>query len=343
MPVPTQVGLDVALLVEFDEGVVVEHEGVAVPEDGPNHDPNHDPNLDPNLDLLERELDHDHRYRHRYRFPGGAVEPGEAADEAAVRHLRRLGAAGDQIGPVVFAGCVEHGDRTGPGAHFLTVLYAVEVDRRDPARTIGRWEEHGDENARLMVVRLDEVLISPGALGDLALAWWIERWPAWRGLPVPDAEPWWSALRQSVRTLRAQLSARREVLRGSAFRDAAVAMCALVAVSDGTVLPSERDAMLVAITSEDVLSQYSPLELERLFDLHVARLRTDLSTGRRIALREIAKVRGDTARSWAVLRIGAVIGRADGEFVPVERQVVQDAAEVLGLGRGALAVQAVDQ
>ncbi|WP_018501636.1 TerB family tellurite resistance protein [Parafrankia discariae] len=306
MPMPTQVSLETALLIEVDGGLLVHTDDPAGP-----------------------------------RFPGGPAQPGESSRDAAERLLR---ATLPTTGRPVFAGCVEHGGAGGTTSahtpHTLTVLYAVTLGPAEfaaghppaPGLTLVRPYESDSGPA---------FTVQPPAVGHAAMSWWADRWPSWRGLAVADAEPWWTGLRQSVRTLRAQLTARREDVRGEAFRDAAVAMCALVAAADGRVDPAERDAMAAAIQAEDVLADYPRADLELLFDLHVARLRSDLAAGRRAALREIGKVRGDPARSWAVLRIGAVIGRADGYFDPAERRVVQDAADTLGLRSGALAVQAV--
>lgn len=338
MPAQTQFLMDVALLVELDGGFLLHSTG-----DG------------------------------ALRFPGGPPRPGESSLAAAGRLLRATLPRGAVSAPgsarqdtvrsarpqeagrgFAFAGCVEHsrsgsdGGSAPPGGpahdrHVLTVLYAVALDPArhrtgtalPPGLRLLRPYE-GTSGTTLADVR-------PVEVGRAATAWWSERWPSWNGLAVTDAEPWWTALRQSVRALRAQLTARRDDLRGEAFRDAAVAICALVAVADGRVDPEERDAMVASIHGEAVLADYPRADLERLFDQHVTRLRADLVAGRRSALREIGKVRGDAVRSWAVLRFGAVVGRADGYFDPDERRVVQDAAEVLGLSAGALAVQAVDE
>ncbi|KPM56782.1 tellurium resistance protein [Frankia sp. CcI49] len=335
MPLQTQVVVDIALLVELDDGLVVR-----ASDDG------------------------------TLRFPGCIPGPGESALAAAGRLLRAMlpeqaparpaaarpplstpadtadaAETGDVSGILRFAGCVEHTDHVSPEHRrkVLTVLYAVAPD---PAH----YRDQDDLLPDLFLLRPHEIesqatlaTVQPTAVVRAALVWWSEQWASWRGHAVEDAEPWWTMLRKSVRTLRAQLTARSDVLQGEAFRDAAVAICALVAVADGRVDPAERDAMIQSIHSEPVLAAYPRAELEQIFDQHVARLRLDLAEGRRVALNEIGKVRGDSTRSWAVLHFGAVVGRADGYFDPDERRVVQEAAEVLGLSAGRLAVQAVEE
>ncbi|OAA26026.1 tellurite resistance protein [Frankia sp. EI5c] len=343
MSVPTSAVVDVALLVELDGGLVVR-----ASDDG------------------------------ALRFPGGFPLPGESALAAAGRLLRATlpeqpdpnqprsnqrppGPASRQGSGsrLRFAGCVERAEPApagGPGRpgnqvrgnrsgsrEVLTVLYAVTLDEAS-------YPGENDLPRGLLLLRPHEVEsgasladVQPAAVSRAAVAWWADRWPSWHGRAVTDAEPWWTALRQSVRALRAQLAARRDDLHSEGFRDAAVAICALVAVADGRVDPEERDAMVESIHGEAVLADYPRADLERLFDEHVHRLRTDLAAGRRAALREVGKVRGDATRSWAILRFGAVVGRADGFYDPDERRVVREAAEVLGLSSGALAVQAVDE
>jgi tellurite resistance protein TerB len=89
-----------------------------------------------------------------------------------------------------------------------------------------------------------------------------------------------------------------------------------------------------------VLSAFPPDELERVFDRHVDALRTDFAAGKAAALRAVAEVRGRPAEARAVVKIGAVIGRADGIFDDTERAVVREAIDVLGLDPADFAVQA---
>jgi tellurite resistance protein/ADP-ribose pyrophosphatase YjhB (NUDIX family) len=269
-----------------------------------------------------------------YAFPGVPVGDGESVVDALERALAHL--AVPEHGEPEYAGCVEYGTPGGPEQHTLTLLYAVSVaGNPEAARADGR---------AIAVVDPAALPTLPGLHADLASAvgWWWEEacWPVWQGLPVPEPDPWWDGLRQSVRTIRAQLAARRAELDDIGFRDAAVAMCALVAAADGTISPQERNAMVSAMAADDVLSQFDRVTLTRLFDGHVARFRGEGGTARRATLREIAKVRGRPVQARAVVRLGAVIGRADGVFDPSEQAAVVAAARVLGVEAWALAAQA---
>jgi tellurite resistance protein len=157
---------------------------------------------------------------------------------------------------------------------------------------------------------------------------------------VITTEQWWGNLRISVRTIRAQLAARRAELANADFRDAAVAMCALVAAADGVIDERERDAMVTAMADDDVLGQFDPIVLAQGFDIHVAQLRGAPDSGRRYIRRQIMKLRNRPVQARALVRLGAVIGRADGVFDPGEQKTVVDAARMLGVEGWTLTVQA---
>ncbi len=319
MPVPTIVQVDVLVVVDAGAGLLV-LENTAGPG-VPSH-----------------------------RLPGVPVGDGESVTAALDRALATLPVPVD--GAPEFVGCVEHGTPGGPEAHTLTLLYAVSTRLKSPAKSAKPAGDGPGEPAAgvgsasgngYAVVAPPALTTLPDVPAGLAMAvgrWWEEDWPVWQGLPVPEPDPWWAGLRQSVRTIRAQLAARRADLADVEFRDAAVAMCALVAAADGTVSEQERDAMVSAMAADDILSQFDPIELTQRFDVHAARLRGEKGTGRRAALREIAQVRGRPVQARAVVRLGAVIGRADGVFDPSEQAAVVAAAHALGVEAWALAVQA---
>ncbi|WP_239333536.1 tellurite resistance TerB family protein [Frankia sp. CiP3] len=318
MPVPTNVRLDVRILLSTGTHLVVRY----VPAES------------------------------AHALPGGTVAPGEDVVTAASRHLRGLlgshrdaHAAPPQPGPVppglsaspavpAFAACVEHA--TGPDERTMTLVFSADLPGKADLPTAYL----GTPLVTLPLTNLTERSLTPPAIASMAIRWLEDRWPTWSGLAVSEPEPWWSQLRESAHSLRAQLDARRHEFTDASFRDAAVAMCALVAAADGTIDAREREAMAAIVTSDPVLGAFPPDELLRLFDAHVAAFRADATEARAAALREIAKVRGRRVRARSVIQFGAVIGRADGTFDPAERAAIQQAIAVLGLDPMTLAVQA---
>ncbi|MCM3884322.1 TerB family tellurite resistance protein [Frankia sp. R82] len=260
-------------------------------------------------------------------LPGGAVQGDESADEALERLVGRL--AGPRVVSRQFVGAVEHDGSVSGRApaqaedHVLSVLFGGIWPTDIP--TPSRWGDHS-----LVPVDVDVLLatrLRPVSMAEVVRGWLAEGWPLWRGLdPIGGARRL-----PSLVSLRAQLFARREELRTLAFRDAAVAICALVTVADGRIDPAEREGVRAYAATDPVLSQFPEQETITLFEGHLDRLTADLEAGRAVALAEIAKVRGRAAQASAVVRFGQVIGLVDGEFVASERAVVREAALVLGL------------
>lgn len=260
-------------------------------------------------------------------LPGGPVRGGETTDDALERQVGRL--AGPRVVSRQFVGAVEHdGSVTGTSPregedHVLSVLFAGVWPADIP--TPSRWGDHA-----LVPVSVDVLLatrLRPLSMAEVVRRWLAEGWPLWRGL-----DPLGGNRRlPSLASLRAQLFARREELRTLEFRDAAIAMCALVTVADGRIDPTEREGLRAFAATDPVLSQFDEDDTVRLFEAHLDQLTADLEAGRHQALAEIAKVRGRAAQAAAVVRMGQIIGLVDGEFVASERAVVRDAALTLGL------------
>jgi tellurite resistance protein len=268
-------------------------------------------------------------------LPGGPVEAGEGVEPALARHL--AGLAGPTAGGLRFAGVAEHtGAAPGTPAegeavagagtgHVLTLLFAAAW----PAQVAVPPSWQGCTLHAVDVDLLIATRLAPLPVAWVVRRWLAEGWPLWRGLAPAQAA--WRGPRPSVASLRAQLAARRDQLRGRLFRDAAVAMCALVTAADGRVDPAEREGLRAFVATDPVMANFPADELEQLFDAHLAVLQADFDAGRRAALADIVKVRGRAAEAAAVIRIGEVIGRIDRTFPPVEQAVVREAAEALGL------------
>jgi tellurite resistance protein TerB len=141
----------------------------------------------------------------------------------------------------------------------------------------------------------------------------------------------WNRLRESAKTMQAQLEARKSDLKSGAFRDASMAMCALVAAADGSVDPAERQRVASLITSNDVLRNFPADDLQRRFNDYVTKLTDDFALGKVSILQEIGKVKSKPVEARAVIQIGIVIGGADGDFDASEKAVVREACLTVGI------------
>ncbi|MER6750421.1 tellurite resistance TerB family protein [Streptomyces sp. PDY-4] len=141
----------------------------------------------------------------------------------------------------------------------------------------------------------------------------------------------WDRLKESASQMQTQLTARKNDLKSGAFRDASMAMCALVAAADGTVDPAERQRVAQLIAGNEVLQNFPADDLSRRFEENVGRLTADFALGKVSVMQEIAKAKKKPAEARAVIQIGIVIGGADGDFDKDEQAVVREACYALDL------------
>ncbi|MER6436565.1 MULTISPECIES: tellurite resistance TerB family protein [unclassified Streptomyces] len=141
----------------------------------------------------------------------------------------------------------------------------------------------------------------------------------------------WDRVKESASTMQTQLVAKKNDLKSGAFRDASMAMCALVAAADGSVDPSERQRVAQLIATNEVLQNFDADDLRRRFDDNLNKLTADFAFGKVSVLQEVAKAKKKPAEARAVIQIGIVIGGADGDFDKTEQAVVREACFTLDL------------
>ncbi|CAM5264102.1 MULTISPECIES: tellurite resistance TerB family protein [Streptomyces] len=141
----------------------------------------------------------------------------------------------------------------------------------------------------------------------------------------------WDRFKESASTMQTQLMAKKNDLKSGAFRDASMAMCALVAAADGSIDPSERQKVAQLIMSNDVLRNFPGDDLQRRFDANCDKLTADFDFGKVSVLQEVAKAKKKPAEARAVIQIGIIIGGADGDFDKDEQAVVREACYALDL------------
>ncbi|MFD8999994.1 tellurite resistance TerB family protein [Streptomyces sp. NPDC059582] len=141
----------------------------------------------------------------------------------------------------------------------------------------------------------------------------------------------WDRIKESASTMQTQLVAKKNDLKSGAFRDASMAMCALVAAADGTIDPAERQRVAQLISTNEVLQNFPADDLRRRFEENLNKLTADFAFGKVSVLQEIAKAKKKPAEARAVIQIGIVIGGADGDFDKTEQAVVREACFTLDL------------
>ncbi|MEF9901798.1 tellurite resistance TerB family protein [Streptomyces sp. P9-A2] len=136
---------------------------------------------------------------------------------------------------------------------------------------------------------------------------------------------------QLMGLLKSQLASAKTELKSGAYRDASMAMCALVAAADGYVEPAERQRVEELIVSNEVLQNFPPDQLRKRFNEHVDQLVANFEAGKARALQDIAKAAKKPVEARAVVQTGMVVAGADGTFEASEQQAIREACAALGI------------
>jgi tellurite resistance protein TerB len=136
---------------------------------------------------------------------------------------------------------------------------------------------------------------------------------------------------QLVSSLKTQLTSLKTELKSGAYRDASMAMCALVAAADGQVDAAERQQVEALILNNDVLQNFPADQLRQRFNKHADQLVSNFQHGKAEAMKEIAKAAKKPTEARAVIQTGIVIAGADGYIAPAEQQIIHEACAALGL------------
>lgn len=143
--------------------------------------------------------------------------------------------------------------------------------------------------------------------------------------------PIWNRLRQATQDMQSQLVSKKNELQSGAFRDASMAMCALVAAADGSIDDSERAKVSGLITSNEALSNFPPESLRSTFETYCAKLTADYQLGKVELVQVVGKTKKKPAEARAVVQIGIIIGGADGNFDDQEKAVVRECCHAVGI------------
>ncbi|MFJ5280728.1 tellurite resistance TerB family protein [Streptomyces parvulus] len=136
---------------------------------------------------------------------------------------------------------------------------------------------------------------------------------------------------QLMGLFKSQLASVKTELKSGSYRDASMAMCALVAAADGQVEPAERQRVEELIVTNEVLQNFPADQLRQRFNQHVDKLLANFQLGKTEALQVIAKAAKKPQEARAVVQTGMVVAGADGVFEHAEQQAIREACTALGI------------
>ncbi|MDQ7092413.1 TerD family protein [Desulfosporosinus sp. PR] len=111
---------------------------------------------------------------------------------------------------------------------------------------------------------------------------------------------------------------------GKDLTEALVAGSALVAMADGVIDPSEREKLIEYFRTSQEMRGINIHEVDSRFSYYVQGIRSDRLIGKAEALRAVGKIASKPEAARLVVRLCCAIGFADGEFAPVEKNVVDE-------------------
>ena len=115
------------------------------------------------------------------------------------------------------------------------------------------------------------------------------------------------------------------------FLEAMCAMAAMVSYADGDCSSSEKQKLFAFIERSPELKVFKAAEVIAGFKKYADQFEFDSAIGAAEALKAIGALRGDEGSARMLVRVGIMIGGADGNFDEKEKAVVRTICKELGL------------
>lgn len=114
------------------------------------------------------------------------------------------------------------------------------------------------------------------------------------------------------------------------FMQGVVAVCAQVAVADGTVSAAEKQKMMGYLQNAEQLRVFNTNEIIAFFSKLVENYEFDEDIGKGEAMKYILALKNEPEMAQLAIRIGIAIAKSDGSFDDTERAVLQEITLALG-------------
>jgi tellurite resistance protein TerB len=134
-----------------------------------------------------------------------------------------------------------------------------------------------------------------------------------------------------VRNVDSRIFDRIGELRDRQLLGGAMATSALVAMADDRVAMSESLTVQTVLTRAELLKDCDRELALDLYTDHIDRIRADFEEGKQDALKAIRACANDIEAAELIIHVGIAIAKADSEFSEVEREMIEDICEAVGI------------
>lgn len=141
----------------------------------------------------------------------------------------------------------------------------------------------------------------------------------------------WNNVKEKMNDASESLQKNIGQFKNKKFAEASMAMCALVASSDGEIGEEERKKTAAFIMSNETLKIFSASDLKSKFDFFCNKLEADHDFGKIEVIQALSALKGKDDQARACIQLGIIIGSADGEFDDNEKKAVKDACNAVGI------------
>lgn len=114
------------------------------------------------------------------------------------------------------------------------------------------------------------------------------------------------------------------------FMQGVVAVCARVAVADGTVSAEEKQKMIGFLKSSAELKVFNTDEIIAFFTTLTNHFDFDVEVGKGETMKYILALKSEPEMAQLAIRVGVAIAKSDGSFDEDERLALKDVAQALG-------------
>ncbi|MDP3506953.1 MAG: TerB family tellurite resistance protein [Candidatus Melainabacteria bacterium] len=134
-----------------------------------------------------------------------------------------------------------------------------------------------------------------------------------------------------------ELATRAKQFQNTNFKEATIAIVALIAAADGSISTEEKASVAQAIVSIEALKVFKARDLGDLFNRYCDDAVNQFA--RLDLIKKVQKLQGNSDSAITAIKIGIIVANSDGNFSKEEKDVVRELLRATGQTEAALGVK----